>query len=69
MNIEEVRCWRCGEDGSEAEIDQYAGCNSCGETKTLMTFDEACDLLNESYITGINIYDIIKERRKGVFYD
>ena len=29
MNIEEVRCWRCGEDGSEAEIDQYAGCNSC----------------------------------------
>jgi len=48
-------CYRCGEQGVEyTEDDEYTRvCGSCGAENSIVSFQEALDLLNEAYLRNI----------------
>lgn len=50
------RCYRCGEVNSGIAIDVGMVCGGCGELNTTVTFEMACDTLNDLHLRGIKLY-------------
>lgn len=49
-------CFRCGEIGGDFELDEqgFCICSSCGE-RSIVSFQQALDLLNDFYLHNFNI--------------